>query len=289
MQTADSKPLALVTGAGGGIGLGVSRLLAGRGYRVIAVEIDETAAMTAAVAINADAIPVVCDAADREQVAGLCARVRKEWSDRLDVLVCNAGVIVPGSVADSAAKDLNTQLSVMLESPVQLIAAAAEGMRRRGRGHILATVSMGGVLALPGSAVYSAAKSGLRAFLTALSCELRNTGVAVSGIYPSGVDTRMLQHEALHGGSMLNFVGKVLSVEDVVRGYARALRTRRLEIFLPYADSIVSRAMAFAPALSNRALPLMERIGRRGHARYLKRKGLGQEHTRRPRARFRRR
>ncbi|WP_143684314.1 SDR family oxidoreductase, partial [Streptomyces diastatochromogenes] len=101
------------------------RLLAGRGYRVIAVDVNEKAAVTAGFAINADTIPVVCDATDREQVAALCARVREEWSDRLDVLVCNAGIIVPGDVADSTPTDLNTQLSVMLESPVQLIAAAA--------------------------------------------------------------------------------------------------------------------------------------------------------------------
>ncbi|KUO15086.1 hypothetical protein [Streptomyces dysideae] len=58
---------------------------------------------------------------------------------------------------------------------------------------------------------------------------------------------------------------------DVVRGYERALRTR-LEVFLPYEDSIVSRLMAVSPRLSRHALPLMERTGRRGHARYLQRK-----------------
>ncbi|MER5936715.1 SDR family oxidoreductase [Streptomyces sp. NPDC001928] len=274
MSAAESTPLALVTGAGGGIGLGVSRLLTDRGYRVIAVEIDESAAVAAARAIHEGAIPVGCDLSDRDQVAALCTRVREEWSDRLEVLVCNAGVIVPGDVADATHQDLDTQLSVLLKSPVQLIAATVEGMRRRGRGHVLATVSMGAVLALPGSAVYSAGKSGLRAFLSALSAELRGTGVAVSGIYPSGVDTRMLQRETLDGGSTLNFVSKVLSIDHVVRGYARALRTRRLEVFLPYTDSIVTRAMALSPGLSNRAIPLMERIGRHGRARYLKRKGL---------------
>ncbi|MET8978285.1 SDR family oxidoreductase [Streptomyces sp. NPDC004539] len=274
MSPTDSKPLALVTGAGGGIGLGVSRMLARRGFQVIAVEVDGEAADRAAHAIGADTIAVVCDATDRAQVGALCARVRGEWSARLDVLVCNAGVVVPGRVSDADPADLDTQLSVLLASPLQVIAAATEGMRARGRGHVLATVSMGGVLALPGSAAYSAAKAGLRAFLAALSAELRGTGVAVSGVYPSGVDTAMLRHEARHGGSMLNFVGKILSVDDVVRGYERALRTRRLEVFLPFGDSLVSRAMALSPGLSNRAIPFMERVGRRGHARYLSRKGL---------------
>ncbi|MFI1157005.1 hypothetical protein [Streptomyces sioyaensis] len=82
----------------------------------------------------------------------------------------------------------------------------------------------------------------------------------------------MVEYEARNGGSMLNFVGSVLTVNKFVHGYARALRSRRLEIFLPYGDSIISRAMAASPGLSNRAIPFMERLGRHGHARFLKRK-----------------
>jgi len=68
---------------------------------------------------------------------------------------------------------------------------------------------MGGILALPTSATYSAAKAGLRAFFAALNAELHSSGVHVSGIYPSAVDTPMLRHEATDGGSPLNFVGTV--------------------------------------------------------------------------------
>ncbi|NBM17438.1 SDR family oxidoreductase [Streptomyces sp. GC420] len=272
MTGTEPARLALVTGAGGGIGLGVTRMLAARGHQLLTVELNDELASAAAAAAGGEALPVACDARDRRDVAALCDRIRGEWAERLDVIVCNAGVIVPGNVVDTGPDDLTAQLEVMLTSTIQLVAAAADVMKRRRSGHILATVSMGGVLALPGSAGYSAAKSGLRAFLAALSAELRGSGVAVSGIYPSGVDTRMLEHEARNGGSMLNFVGKVLSVDDVVRGYEQALRTRRLEIFLPYGDSLVSRLMAVSPGLSNRAIPLLERIGRRGHARYLARK-----------------
>jgi short-subunit dehydrogenase len=130
---------------------------------------------------------------------------------------------------------------------------------------------MGGIISLPGSATYSAAKAGLRAFLTALSAELTGTGVRVAGVYPSGVDTPMLRLEARHGGSMLNFVGKVFTVPEVVGAYEKALTGRRLEVYLPYADSITTRLANLVPGASNRIIPLFERYGRRGPARYLAR------------------
>lgn len=267
---ADERPLALVTGAGGGIGSGLVRMLDARGYRVIAVDIDEASAARAASGCDGG-IAVVVNALDRNSVRALADRVRTEWADRLEVLICNAGIIVPGDAADASADELDGQLDVMLHYPVQLLAAGAAVMRERGSGSLLATVSMGGIVSLPGSAAYSAAKAGLRAYLWALHAELAGTGVRVAGIYPSGVDTGMLRHEARNGGSMLNFVGKVFSVEEVVRAYERALDGKKLEIYLPYSDAVSSRLASFSPKLANRLIPLMERMGRRGHARYLAR------------------
>lgn len=261
--------LALVTGAAGGIGTGVARMLTARGHRVIAVDLDTAAAERAAAAIGSETIPVACDLRDRAAVASLAARIRDEWA--LDVLVCNAGVIVPGDLADADPVSVHEQLDVMLGAPTQLIAAAVGGMRERDAGSILATVSMGGILPLPGSATYSAAKAGLRALLTAVDAELRDTRVRVAGIYPSGVDTGMLRFEARHGGSVLNFVGDVFTVEQVVSAYERALDGRRLEVYLPWSDSMLSRLIVFTPARMKRLLPFFERLGARGHAKYLAR------------------
>lgn len=261
----------MVTGAAGAIGGGVSLMLRSKGYRVIAVDIDDVAAARAVLAIGGETIGVACDVRDRDQVLALADRIRGEWAGRLEVLVCNAGLIVPGPVGSFDPSVLSAQVDVMLSCPIQLMNAAVPGMRARGRGRLLATVSMGGIISLPGSATYSAAKSGLRAFLTALSAELAGTGVRVSGVYPSGVDTPMLRFEARHGGSLLNFVGKVHTVPDVVQTYEKALTGRRLEVYLPYSDSITTRVANFVPGASNRIIPLFERLARRGHARFLAR------------------
>lgn len=265
-------PLALVTGAGSGIGYEVAQRLASRGLTVIAVDRTADLAADAAARLATDGASVLgvgCDLAHRGAVAALADRIEQEWADDLEVVVLNAGVVVPGDVVDVTAEDLDLQVDVMLGSAMHLARAAVRVMVPRRRGHVLATVSTGGMLALPGSAAYSAAKAGLRAFLAALSHEVRGTGVAVSGIYPSAVDTPMLEHEAAHGGSLLNFVGKVSTVAEVADAYDKALRTRRLETYLPYGDSLVVRALECVPWLVPSLLRPMNALGRRGRRRYL--------------------
>ena len=183
----------------------------------------------------------------------------------------SAAILIEG--ADIVFDDRVERASLRIEDGrIAAIDGARDGATIvDGRGHLLATVSMGGIVALPGSATYSAAKAGLRAFLWALHAELAGTGVKVSGIYPSGVDTAMLRHEARDGGSMLNFLGKVFTVDEVVRAYGRALDRGTLEVYLPVSDAISSRLSSFWPATANRLIPLLERVGRKGHAKYLAR------------------
>lgn len=261
--------LALVTGAASGIGAEVARRVAARGFRVIAVDRNQTLADAAAARTAADAIGVACDLSDAAAVESLCERIRHEWSDELQLLICNAGVIVPADVAELEQPVADLHLDVMLRAPIHMIRAAVPGFLKRGSGHVLATVSMGGIIPMPGSAVYSAAKFGMRAFLAALYAEVKQHGIGVSGIYPNAVDTPMLRKEAASGGSALNFVGAVRSVDDVADAYDRALDTGKLEFYVPYSDSLSGRLVATKLALIPKLLPLLNRIGERGRRRYL--------------------
>lgn len=261
--------LALLTGAAGGIGLELAKLLDQRGFEVIHVELTSELAQQARQALGSG-IAVSCDLSDRGQVAELVSRVETEWADDLEVIVANAGIIVPNDVVDTAATAFDRQLDLMLGSVIQLLAAGARVLKPRGRGHLLATVSMGAVLAMEGSTTYSAAKFGLRAFLTGLQLELRGSGVKVSGVYPSAVDTTMLYHEATHGGSLLNFVGKVSTSAEVAKVYAKALDTGRLESYVPYGDSLFCRVLQAVPWAIAAWMPLLNRLGEAGRKRYLR-------------------
>ncbi|MBF6214731.1 SDR family oxidoreductase [Nocardia puris] len=262
---------ALVTGAAGGIGLEVARRLAARGHRVLAVERDRELAAEAARQIGPTAEPVACDLADDAAVAALADRIEHEWGPDLEICFLNAGIIIPGDVVETSPRAIDLQLRVMLTSAIALARAAARALRARGSGHIVATVSQGAVLALPGSATYTAAKAGLRGFLAALHLELRATGVRVSGVYPSAVDTPMLRHEAENGGSVLNFVGKLSTVAEVADGVDTAMRTGRVEVFVPFSDGVLVRLLQAVPRIVPVLLPALQRVGERGRLRYLAR------------------
>ena len=134
-------------------------------------------------------------------------------------------------------------------------------MARAGKGHLISTVSMGGITPMKGTATYSATKFALRGFLSALYSELKASGVAVSGIYPSAVDTEMLKNEVRHDGSPLNFVSKVATVDDVADSVQHAMRTKKLEVYVSRANGFTSRLVGFFPSLLDRLYPMLERMG----------------------------
>ena len=264
-----TRSTALITGAASGIGAEVARRFARRGYHIIAVDRTEELAEQAAADIGPGATAVGCDLSDEQSTSDLCDRIVSEWRDDLDVLVCNAGVVIPGNVADISTDDIDLQLDVLLRSPMHLIRATVPVFVARDKGHIMATVSMGAICPLPASAPYSAAKAGLRAFLAALNSEVSHTNVAVSGIYPTAVNTPMLQHEARSGGSALNFLSAVKTVDDVADAYERALDKPKLETYVPYHESLSARAALWTPSLIPRLIPFFNRIGELGRKKYL--------------------
>ncbi|MEQ8266429.1 MAG: SDR family NAD(P)-dependent oxidoreductase [Parvibaculum sp.] len=269
---------ALVTGAGGGIGAAISRALDARGYRLILV--DREMAPLDAVAATLRSAPerVLCDLSIRADVERLCETVASVHPD-LDVLINNAGIGIPGPVVELGQELLDAHLEINLRAPVRLMRAVAQQMIARGRGSMVATVSLGGIISLKDSAIYSASKFGLRGFLAGFHQEMAAHGIRVSGVYPAAVDTPMLHHEALHGGSVLNFVDKVMTPEEVAQATLRAIDTGKLEVYVPYSASILSRFFGAFPWMIRPILPLMEKIGEKGRLKFIARKGFSaQQH-----------
>ena len=90
------------------------------------------------------------------------------------------------------------------------------------------------------------------------------------GVFPSGVDTPMLRKEAAHpSGSPLNFVGSVLSAEQVADACMKALDTGKLETYVPYTDSVTTRVFGAFPWLIRRVEPAFATFGERGRTKYL--------------------
>ena len=243
-----------------------------QGYRLILVDIDADRMATTAQLLN-NAQTRVADLSSPEQIRSVADWIEAEHAD-LDLLVNNAGLINPGEVDAISADDIDRHINVNLLAPMHLTRAAARVMKPRGRGDILTIVSMGGILALPGSASYAASKFGLRGFQTSIRSELAPHGVRVMGIFPSGVDTPMLRYEATHGGSALNFVGKVKTVSDVGDAVEKALRSGNLETYLPYGDSITTRLLGNVPWAIEKVVPMFNKSGEKGRAAFIAEHGL---------------
>ncbi len=257
----------LVTGAAGGIGSAVARLFAGLGGRVVLT--GRRGAALEAVALppgSAPALRLEHDVADPAAWERVMARVL-EAEGRLDVLVNCAGVVEPGRAAEQAPEQARRQVEVNLLGTVYGCRAALRAMLPRARGRIVNVASLGGVVPMPGEAVYCATKYAVRGYSFSLHAELAGTGVGVCVVSPDSVATPQLAHELRFEEAELSFVGTPLPPERVARAVLRATRTRRPEIVLPASTGALARlAMAF-PGLVARLMPLLRAMGRRGAAR----------------------
>ena len=265
---------ALITGGGGAIAAEIAKRLDARGYSLILADINEARMAEVAATLSRPAICLSADLSTPEEVAALCATIERDHAD-LALLVNNAGYVEPGDAADLAPDILERHIAINLVAPMQLASVAARLMRARGSGDILSIVSMGGIIALKGSAAYAASKFGLRGFQTSIRSELAPHGVRVMGVFPSGVDTPMLRYEAQHSsGSALNFVGKVFTAAEVADACMGALDSGKLETYVPYSDSITSRLAGAFPWVIEKLLPMFEKSGEKGRARFRAERGI---------------
>ena len=264
---------AIITGGAGAIALALAKLLEERGYALVLVDFDQARLEAAAAELAGTARTLRADLTDRTDLGRIAELI--ETTPDLDLLVNTAGIIRPGTVTDLPYGDLERHVAVNLLAPMRLAQAAARAMVPRGSGCILSLVSVAALVALPGSAAYSASKFGLRGFQIALAQELAGSGVKVRGVFPGAVDTPMLRYEATHGGSALNFLNKdVLTADQVAEACLRAIGGKRLETFLPWGDGLSGRLVSAFPGLMPMLLPYLQKQGEKGLQRFLASRGL---------------
>jgi NAD(P)-dependent dehydrogenase (short-subunit alcohol dehydrogenase family) len=203
-----SRRLALVTGAGSGIGEGIAHAMAKAGARILAVDIDGTAAERTAAAIGGTARSFACDVSDRNQCDALAARVASEIG-AIAILVNNAGIIRRGMVMDEATRaDWDATLAVNLDGPYNMVTAFLAQLRET-KGAIITTGSIQSFVALPNSAAYTTSKGGVRALTKALAIELSPMGIRVNAIAPGFIATPMNAKARENPAYMKNFEGRI--------------------------------------------------------------------------------
>ncbi len=184
--------VAVVTGAGRGIGRAIAIHLAQMGATVLLVARDAgslEALSTEIAAASGSAEVMPCDLRSPEAVAALGELVRAKY-ERCDILLNNAGIGNQGRpLHEMAVGDWDLLMETNLRGPFLMIRALAPLMIEAGRGHIVNISSLAGKNPLPNGAAYSASKWGLNGLTYSVAEELRPYGVRVSVVAPGSVNT----------------------------------------------------------------------------------------------------
>lgn len=186
----DAPRVALVTGAGGGVGQGICLELARSGYRVVVNDIDErTANATRALVTDAgaDGRVAIGDVSRPDDVRRMIEESVAAFG-RLDLLVNNAGIQVWKPFLELEERDWDAVLAVNLKGCFLCTQAAARVMQRQGGGHIVNVGSGSNLVPFPGLASYTASKGGIQMLTKVTAVELGPLGIRVNCVAPGAIE-----------------------------------------------------------------------------------------------------
>lgn len=200
--------LALVTGAGSGIGEAIAHAMAEAGARLLIADIDGEAAQRVATSIGGHAEAYTLDVTDRVVCDALAAAIQAQIGP-VSVLVNNAGIIRRGRVDDRHARaDWDATLAVNLDGPYNVTTAFLDHLKAT-QGSVINIGSIQSFVALPNSAAYTASKGGVRALTKALAIELSPLGIRVNAIGPGLIATPLNARARENPAYMRNFQDRI--------------------------------------------------------------------------------
>lgn len=188
--------VAVITGAGSGIGRGIALACARRGCNLALTDLNEaglaeTAALTSGVKVTTAKI----DVTDRTAVAALPHQVLADHG-RIDLLVNNAGVAIGGTFEQVAEQDFDWLMEINFHAVVRLTRAFLPHLKASDAARIINISSLFGLIAPPGQTAYCASKFAVRGFSESLRRELEEAGssVGVTVVHPGGVNTSIARN-----------------------------------------------------------------------------------------------
>ncbi|MDQ3476459.1 MAG: SDR family oxidoreductase [Actinomycetota bacterium] len=208
----EESPVALITGAGRGIGAAIAQSLSASGHRVVLTARSTEELEAVAASLPGEAICIAADLTDSGAVDRVFAAAEDAFG-RIDVLVANAGAAMSAPVHKTTDADWARMLDLNLTAPFRCIRRAVPGMKKRGYGRIVVIASAAAKRGEPLIAAYTASKHGVLGLVRSVAAELAKTGITVNAICPGYVDTPMTD------GSIANVVAHTGRDAAAVRAY----------------------------------------------------------------------
>jgi NAD(P)-dependent dehydrogenase (short-subunit alcohol dehydrogenase family) len=256
--------VAVVTGAGRGFGRAICERLAGRGYTVLATDVDAAAA--ADTAERAGGFSMELDVRDPEAHRAAARAAAERGS--LEVWVNNAGVMRAGPAWTHSDEEIRLTCDVNMLGVVWGSLAAVEAMRA-GAGenrHVINMASLSALAPVPGLAIYAATKHAVLGFTGSLQGDLMDADIPITvhALCPDAADTPLLREHDHEPAAAINWSGpRLLTAEEVAEEAVTLLDSKRLVRSIPSWRGWGARAMALAGRPALRAAPLLRRQGDR--------------------------
>lgn len=209
----------VVTGAGSGIGKAIAERLAAEGGRVLCVDVNgDTATQTVEGIRSAGGIAdaVAADVSDPHQVDAFISQCVSSYG-RIDVLVNNAGVNIPGVFHEVTDAVIDRTLAVNVKGPMYGCRAAIPHMLRNGGGSIVNMSSVNGLVSEPFLAVYSASKGAVVMLTRGIALDYARQGIRCNAICPGWVDTPINYAHAEMLGGLQKVYDSIASFQPIGR------------------------------------------------------------------------
>jgi short-subunit dehydrogenase len=194
-----SDGIAVVTGAGSGIGRALAKQLSAAGCGLALADIDEKSLTETAGMLPGKEAAVsthVLDVADEAGISAFAEDVKSRHG-RVTLLVNNAGVALHGTFEEISLDDLRWLMAINFWGTVYGVSYFLPMLKRRPRAHIVNISSVFGIVAPAGQTAYAASKFAVRGFTEALRHELEGSTVSVSCVHPGGIRTPIAEHGRL--------------------------------------------------------------------------------------------
>ena len=236
--------VAVVTGAGSGMGLATAQAFAESGAAVVLADSNEQPLRTAAAELTSaghQALDVGCDVSDEEQVAALVERTVDTFG-RLDFAFNNAGIQAPPTdAADEPAETFDRVNAVNLRGVWACMKHELRPMREQGSGAIVNCSSLGGLVGLPGRAAYHASKHGVLGLTKSAALEYAPRGIRINAICPGTIETPMVADMLAKGELDMN---EAIANQPIARlGQASEIAAAVLWLCSPGASFVIGVAL----------------------------------------------